>query len=170
MPVMVALSGLPGVGKSAVARALAARTGALWLRIDAIEQALRDSFLRTDDIADGGYAAARAVAEGALGQGIDVIADGVNPLALTREAWRAAAGNAGARCIDVELVCGDRAEHRRRVETRHAEVAGLSLPTWAEVEARDYEAWTAPVLRIDTAAVGPEDVATRIAQRMEGTG
>lgn len=54
---MVCLSGLPGSGKSTVARALAAHTGALWLRIDRIEQAMRESQMGVTDLADGGYAA-----------------------------------------------------------------------------------------------------------------
>jgi predicted kinase len=159
---MVCLSGLPGTGKSTVARALAGRTGALWLRIDRIEQAMRESHMVTGDLADGGYAAAGAMAGAALEQGFDVIADSVNPIAVTRAAWQAVSAGARAVHLDVELVCTDRAEHRRRVETRDAGVPGLVLPDWAAVEARVYEPWQGPVLCLDTADLTPDVAAERI--------
>lgn len=37
---LLIFGGLPGTGKSTIARLLAARLGAVWLRIDSIEQAL----------------------------------------------------------------------------------------------------------------------------------
>jgi len=39
---LLSLAGLPGSGKSTLARALAQRLGAVWLRIDTIEQTMRD--------------------------------------------------------------------------------------------------------------------------------
>lgn len=40
---LIIFSGLPGSGKSTIARALAQRLGAVYLRIDTIEQAIRDA-------------------------------------------------------------------------------------------------------------------------------
>lgn len=40
---LIVLSGLPGAGKSTIARALAEAIGAAWLRIDTIEMAIRES-------------------------------------------------------------------------------------------------------------------------------
>lgn len=40
---LVIFAGLPATGKSTIARALADRIGGVWLRIDSIEQAIRDS-------------------------------------------------------------------------------------------------------------------------------
>ena len=42
LPVLVVLGGLPGVGKSSIAHALLSQWPAVYLRIDTIEQALRD--------------------------------------------------------------------------------------------------------------------------------
>lgn len=75
----------------------------------------------------------------------------MNPLRVTRDAWRAVADAAGARLVDVEVVCSDAAEHRRRVETRASDVAGLVPPTWAAVLGRAYDAWDRPPLVVDTA-------------------
>ncbi len=57
--ILVVLGGLPGVGKSTVARALLARWPAVYLRIDTIEQALRESgVLIAGAVGAAGYMAA----------------------------------------------------------------------------------------------------------------
>lgn len=165
MPVLVVLSGLPGVGKSTVARALARQTGALWLRVDAMEQAMRESHMVSADLADGGYAALRAVAEGALQQGFDVIADAVTGEPVTRDPIMAVGAGAGARVLPVALICADRGVHRRRVESRAAEVPGLSLPSWEMVCARNWAPWP-EALTLDTGVLSVADVVARIARRM----
>ena len=150
---LIALGGLPGSGKSTLARALARETGAVWLRIDSIEQALRESGVCAADLGPAGYLAAAAVVSDNLAPGRTVIADAVNPLPVTREMWRGAALRAGVRLLEVEIVCLDIAEHRQRVETRVSGVPGLVLPDWEAVLARDYTPWPGAV-RIDTAAPG----------------
>ncbi|HNX20123.1 MAG TPA: AAA family ATPase, partial [Acidobacteriota bacterium] len=54
---LVVFSGLPGTGKSSIARAVAARSGAVWLRIDSIEQAIRDADPARGTLNDAGYRA-----------------------------------------------------------------------------------------------------------------
>ena len=146
--VLIVLSGLPGVGKTTIARELARAIGATHLRIDSIEQALRQAGVRVEG---EGYRVAYAVAEDNLRLGRTVIADCVNPWPLTRGEWRAVAARAGVRALDVEIVCSDRGEHQRRVERRSPDIDGHRLPTWSEVEARDYRPWDVERLTIDTA-------------------
>ena len=43
MVALIVFGGLPGSGKSSIARELARETGAMWLRIDSIEQPIRES-------------------------------------------------------------------------------------------------------------------------------
>lgn len=150
-PILIVLAGLPGTGKSSIARAVAQKLGAVWLRIDTIEQAIRDSGIAPGSIDDAGYRVAYAVAEDNLRVGHDVVADSVNPWILTRDAWRNAALRVGARVLEVELVCSDAAEHRRRIETRVSEVPGLSLPDWVAVTGRDYHDWSRDHVTVDTA-------------------
>lgn len=151
MPTLIAFAGLPGVGKSSLARAVARHLGAAYLRIDTIEQALRTCATLPAGVVTEGYAVAHGMAADQLAVGRPVAADAVNPVGLTRDAWRGVADRAGARLIDVEVVCSDPAEHRRRVETRKVDVPGLIPPTWEAVMAREYHAWDRPRLVVDTA-------------------
>ena len=145
---LVVLSGLPGTGKSTIARELARQLRAVWLRIDTIETAIADE---ATPITDEGYRAAYAVAQDNLRLGLDVVADSVNPWMETRDAWRDAGLAAGAAVLEVEVVCSDAAAHRARVEGRTVDVPGLTPPTWQEVVERDYRPWTRERLVIDTA-------------------
>jgi predicted kinase len=151
---LIVMSGLPGVGKTAVSRELARAIGAVHLRIDSIEQALRAAGLPVEE---EGYTVAHAVAADNLALGRTVIADCVNPWPLTREAWRAVAHRAGVRVVEVEMVCSDVQEHRRRVESREPDIPGHELPAWKDVVERDYRPWTSARLVIDTAGTDVTD-------------
>jgi predicted kinase len=148
---LVILSGLPGVGKTAIARELASRIGAVYLRIDSIEQVMRSSQDSSVSLDDAGYRIAYAIAEDNLRIGLTVIADSVNPIQLTRDAWVEVARRAAVCAIEVEIQCTDLEEHRRRVETRATDVPGLRLPTWEEVISRQYTPWNREHLVLDTA-------------------
>ena len=145
---LIVLSGLPGVGKTTIARELARATGAVHIRIDSIEQALRGS---GHEVEAEGYNVGYAIAADNLQLGRTVVADCVNPWALTREAWKLVASRAGVLSVDVEIVCSDVEEHRRRVESRAADIRDHRLPTWAEARDRDYHPWTALRIVVDTA-------------------
>ena len=75
----------------------------------------------------------------------------VNPWPLTRNEWQAVANRAGVRALNVEVLCSDIDEHQRRVESRSADIAGHTVPTWPQVIERDYRAWDGERLVIDTA-------------------
>jgi predicted kinase len=157
---LVAFSGLPGVGKSEVARRVARALGAAYLRIDTVEVAICPD--PETDVGAAGYAAAFAVARENLSLGLNVVGDSVNPVADSRQGWRRAAEAAGAVLLNVEMICSDAAEHRRRVEGRTVDVPGLVPPTWPEVVERRYEPWTEPILRIDTAKLSVEEAAAAV--------
>ncbi len=154
-PVLVGLAGLPGSGKTTLAREVAVRLDAAHLRIDTIEAALTSSGLIEAAggwraAPDAGCRVAYALARDLLAAGHHVVADSVNPLAATRFAWARVASDAGSGHLDVEVVCSDRAIHQRRVEARTSDLDGLRVPTWAEVESRHYEPWDPPVVTVDT--------------------
>ncbi len=118
------------------------------------------------EVGPSGYLVAYGLAETNLILGQNVVADSVNPLAVTREAWRQAAANASSPCIEIEIVCSDSAEHRRRVETRQVDVLGLQLPSWEDVQRRDYEAWDRPRLVLDTAGRSVADALAELQSRI----
>lgn len=155
---LVVFGGLPGSGKTSLARQLSRRLVATYLRIDTIEQALRQL---KGDVGIGGYLVGYALAEDNLRAGGKVIADSVNPLDETREAWRQVAERTGARMLEIEIVCSDPIEHRRRIESRTSDIPGLRLPTWSDVLEREYQDWTRPHLVIDTAG---KSIATSLAE------
>ncbi len=148
---LIVLGGLPGVGKTTLARGLARLLGAVHIRIDSIELAVRESGVTVVSIDDAGYRVGYAVAEDNLRLGRIVIADSVNPLPITRNAWLAVANRADVTAAEVEVECSDEREHRRRVEQRLGEIPALSGPTWEEVVSRDYRAWNREHIVIDTA-------------------
>lgn len=156
---LIALGGLPGAGKSTLARALARRIGAVHLRIDTIEQALRNAGL--DVSGPEGYLAARDLAEDNLRIGHTVIVDSVNPLAITRDYWRETAARLAVELVEIEVVCSDRSQHRVRVESRVTEIPGLVLPTWQQVLDRHYEPWTTAHV-VDTAGCTLEDTLSQV--------
>ena len=148
---LVIFAGLPGTGKSTLANELARRIGATYLRIDSIEQVMRDSSLAIHPAEDAGYVVGYAVAEDNLGLGRTVVADSVNPIELSRTAWLSVAERAGCKGIEVEIVCSDEAEHRKRVESRSVDISGLRLPSWQDVLDRQYRSWDRDHIVIDTA-------------------
>jgi len=149
-----------------IARGLAHQIGAQYLRIDSIEQALRDSGAVFGPLNDAGYRAAYAVAEDNLRLGHTVVADSVNPLSVTRDAWVAVAKRANVRALEIEVKCSDLNAHRLRVENRASDVPGLRLPTWEKVVSREYDPWDRDHLVIDTAARTVEQCVSMIRERL----
>jgi len=166
---LIIFGGLPGTGKTTLARRLAVELGAPYLRIDTIEQALRNSQAFTGPVYDAGYRVAYALATENLRLGCTVIADSVNPLQLTRDAWRAAAADTNARVFEIEVVCSDIAEHRRRVESRKSDIPGLSPPSWQEVCAREYQPWDRAHIVVDTATTSVDTAIWQIRAALQNT-
>ena len=156
---LIALGGLPAVGKSALAKALAARIGAVHLRIDTIEQALRNA--GRDVSGPEGYLVARDVAVDKLRRGHTVIVDAVNPLELTRDYWRETAARLTLELVEIEVQCSDQRQHRQRVESRSTDIPGLVLPTWQQVLDRYYEPWTSAQV-VDTAGRTLQDALSQV--------
>jgi predicted kinase len=154
---LVVIGGLPATGKTTLARLLAAETGAVHVRVDTIEQALVRSGLARHPVGPAGYVVGYALAEEHLRQGLGVIAESVNPLAVTRDAWRETAVRAGVPWAEVEVICSDPAEHRRRVASRSVDIADLPLPDWEAVAGREYEPWNRERIVVDTAEAAPEE-------------
>ena len=163
---LIIFGGLAGVGKTTLAKAVAREWEAVYLRVDTIEQALRFSETLQGEVGPAGYLVAYRLAEENLRIGRTVVADSVNPLNITRDAWLSVAADASKDAIEIEVICSDPSEHRRRVETRNADIDGLSWPTWQAVLERTYEDWTWPQLVLDTAKKSIEEVTEELLNRL----
>lgn len=110
-----------------------------------------------------GYEIARDVAADQLRVGCSVVADSVNPLKISRDAWRDVGVGLGARVLEVEVVCSDPVEHRRRAEERVIDVEGLVRPSWEEILDRDYERWDRDHVVVDSALTSIDEAVARVA-------
>jgi predicted kinase len=162
---LIVVSGLPGVGKSAVAALAAEGLGAVHLSIDPVEEALLGAGLEpgwTTGVA--AYEAVRAAAETNLVLGHTVVVDAVNDSDGARDTWRVAASRTGAEVCWIVLICSDPVEHARRLADRRRGLALVPEPSWDDVRARreGYEPWTDPHTEIDTAGTSPSEVADEV--------
>jgi predicted kinase len=145
-PRLIVFAGLLGTGKSTLARKLAKSLPAFLIRIDTIEQAFVSNADPVTNVGPMGYVIAYRLSAENLRLGASVVADCVNPVHLTREAWREVAKSESIPIFEIEVICSNRLEHRERVETRTADIKDLQLPTWEKVVSREYEPWNKKLL------------------------
>lgn len=166
---LIAISGLPGVGKTSVATIVATRTGAVHLSIDAVEESMLGSGLSAGwQVGVAAYEASRALAELNLRLGHDVVIDAVNDSDDARQTWRSAAAETGAVLVFVYLVMSDAREHERRLLDRDRGLLHVVEPTWTEVQRRraEYAVWSDDVLGFDTSGRTADEIAGALSARL----
>lgn len=151
---LLVFGGLPASGKSTISKSVAHELGAAYIRVDTIEQTLKD--VGFNKVHSEGYELAYKIAADNLSLGLTVVADSVNPIEITRNAWRAIGEIAKVSVLEIEIVCSDQEEHKRRVDTRVVDIEQSTRVTWKEVLTRDYEHWPQAQIVIDTAGASPE--------------
>lgn len=147
----IILAGLPGVGKTMIAKKLVNHLGATYLRVDTIEQAIERSSLEIEAVAETGYLVGYAIAEDNLAAGRIVVADSVNPIELSRQGWRDVAIRTQSNFVEIEIICTNQEQHRQRVEQRRSDIDGHVLPSWQAVLSHEYHPWSRDHIVIDTA-------------------
>jgi predicted kinase len=160
MATLFIFAGLPATGKTTLSRWLAKHLKTAYIRIDTIEQAIKD--LCGLQVQGEGYSLSYRIAADNLRLGVNVVVDSCNPLELTRDEWEQVAKNTGAAFVNIETICSDAREHRQRVETRTCDIPGLLLPAWQDVESREYHDWSRPRIVIDTAGRSESECADEL--------
>jgi predicted kinase len=165
--VLAVFAGLPGVGKSTLAERVAAELPAAVLPVDSVDFTMQRYGVTESRPGYAAYGIVAALAEVQLRIGHHVIIDAVNPVKAARQLWVELAERLGVPLRVVEVVCGDDAEHRRRVEARYAsrdhdahptappgtlERTEGDIPDWVRVLERqkEYEPYLGPRLVVDT--------------------
>ena len=163
---LIVFAGRPGAGKTTLARALATEFGALYLRIDSIEDGLRASALKITDLMDGGYAVGRELATDALLMGHLVVVDAVNPDRECRQGWDAVASDTESEINWVFVTCSDAGEHLRRITERHRSGQKRGAD-WSEISTRNVEGPGKDWLTVDTADMPVSETMSRIAKALQ---
>ena len=150
--VLAVFAGLPGVGKSTLAAGVAAELPAAVLAVDTVDFTLQRYDVTEPRPGFAAYGVVAALAEVQLRIGHSVIIDAVNPVRAARQLWVDLAERMQVPLRVVEVVCGDDAEHRRRVESRYAARDHDGIPDWVRVLERqaEYEPYLGPRLVVDT--------------------
>ena len=161
-PELYIFAGLPASGKSTLARFLAREVGAIFIRIDSIEEAI---LAHGNLVGPEGYEAAYKIAGDNLDLGLSVVADSVNPIEVTRSAWKKVAGDRGIKYHEIEIVCSDKTEHRQRLEMREANSQNARIVRWEDVIKRQYEP-LANCFVFDTAGETPEESQERFKREL----
>lgn len=160
------LGGLPATGKTELSKFLAISKGAVHIRVDTIEQELKN--LGYENLYDQGYKIAFAIALENLKHGLSVVADSTNSVSESRQAWIEVANKASSPYQEIEIICSDKFEHQKRVETRQSDIENLKLPSWQSVITREYQTWTTAGITIDTAGKTCEQSKQELAELLSG--
>ncbi|MEU8818059.1 ATP-binding protein [Actinoplanes sp. NPDC048796] len=150
--VLAVFAGLPGVGKSTLAARVATELPACVLAVDTVDFTLQRYEVSEPRPGYAAYGVVAALAEVQLANGQHVIIDAVNPVKAARQLWVDLAERLAVPLRVVEVVCGDDAEHRRRVEKRYEARDHEGIPDWVRVLERqkEYEPYLGPRLVVDT--------------------
>jgi predicted kinase len=168
-PTLVLFSGLPGCGKTTLARQVATALHAPLLAKDRVQRVLRDHVPGAAPV--DGYRLLIDLAGEQLGLGVSVVLDGVFPLAEFRAEAQAIAARHAARFRPVYCYCSDEAVWRARGAARVQYVPGWTPSGWEEVERLRgfYEPWDpAAALFVDALAPPASNLARVVAYVQDG--
>jgi predicted kinase len=171
VPVLIAMAGLPGAGKTTIAEILGARLGAPMVSVDPIESAILSAGIDSDQPTGlAAYLVAETIAEQVLISGRTVIVDAVNAVEPARLQWRDLAARADVELRVIEVVCSDQELHKERLSRRVRNLPHFAEISWHAVEQslEEYDQWTGPTallprVTVDSVASLGENVETALA-------
>jgi predicted kinase len=162
---LIAMAGLPGSGKSAIASELARRLPATHLAVDDLEDAMLRAGLRNSfEVGLAAYLGAEALAEANLLIGASVVVDAVNDHPYARDQWTRLSARSGTALVFVEVLCSDVELHRQRLQHRARPYTALPEPTWESLLPRReaLATWTDDRIQVDSANGNPPALALRV--------
>jgi len=160
---LIAMAGLPGTGKTAIAEAIGARLLKPVVSVDPIESAILRAGIDADQPTGlAAYLVAETLAETVMRAGHGVIIDAVNAVDPAREQWVNLAARSSQSLRFIEVICSDVAVHRSRLEARQRHLPHVTEPSWHAVEQSldEYAEWSGPsgaVQRLTLDSVDPLD-------------
>ncbi|GAB3606890.1 AAA family ATPase [Conyzicola nivalis] len=160
---LIAMAGLPGTGKTAIAEAIGARLLKPVVSVDPIESAILRAGIDADQPTGlAAYLVAETLTETVMRAGHGAIIDAVNAVDPAREQWVNLAARSGETLRFIEVVCSDLALHRKRLEERERHLPHVVSPSWFAVEQSldEYAEWSGSsgaVERLTVDSVEPLD-------------
>lgn len=147
-PFLLQMAGMPGSGKSALARVIGLRTGAVVLDKDVVKSAVLDAGVPEAEAGGVAYEAFFALADHIVGQEQAVVLDSPSFWETIPAKGSAIAQKQAVPYYFIETVCADRDELARRLRER----SRLASNPGEEVLDESWETKTPPgaYLRVDT--------------------
>lgn len=142
---LIAMAGLPGVGKTTIAEVVGARLSLPIVSVDPIEAAILAAGIDANQPTGlAAYLVAETLAEAVLATGQGIIVDAVNAVVPAREQWVSLAARLSEPLRFIEVACSDPALHRLRLEARRGASARVAADSWRAVEQSldEYSEWT----------------------------
>lgn len=136
--VLVAMTGVPATGKSAIADAIGRHLPAPVFSVDPLEATLNRAGITRDHRSDyAAYDLAAMLTEAQIVAGQSAVVDAMNGLPHLRDWWRDIGARHGVHVVVLATTCSDRGLHRQRLEQRHRGIEGFLYDvTWARMEPR----------------------------------
>lgn len=156
-PTLILFAGMPGSGKTTLARMVAQHLGLPIFSKDRVQRVLRDHHLAAENTGDG-YYIILDMADEQLSLGVSVVLDATFPLDHFRMVASETAARHQARLCAFYCYCSDDAVWRERMEGRVQYVPGWKPVGWEDVlrMRQYYQPWDDNAVLIDSLR-GSED-------------
>lgn len=157
---LILLGGRPASGKTSLASHLIRPLETAYIDLATIDAGLGGATLAIDPADDLASMVAFGLARDNLSHGRSVLVECINPTEASLSSWRTVAAQTDQPIMEIEVLCSDEADYRRRVQARLD--ANAYTPAAFEQMASRRSTWSGPRFPIDTAKRDPASCAAEI--------